>query len=183
MNIKNLIGSLAIVGLIMISFQLNAQEQSEDKRAKIEALRHEYINERLELSEEQEAEMKKIQEEYQAKMKAMRQEHEQVSREMKAEMQERRKEEKELTEEEAREMLMNRLEREESKIKMEKEYTEAMIKAISAKKTVDYKRLEREFKRELLQMLRDDKERHRMREELRRGKMQEGEAKPMPIED
>jgi len=179
MKIKHTIRNLALAGSLLVVIQINAQEQLNEKRAQIEALRQEYIAERLALNEKEQAAFDEVQAEFKTKMKELRNSHEESARQMKKEMHDRRGAESELSEAEAREILMNRLDREEAEIKLEKEYTEAMIEAISAKKTVDYKRLEREFKRELIHMLKDDKSKHRMREELRRKHQREADAEPM----
>ena len=60
---------------------------------------------------------------------------------------------------------------------LEEEYTNKMIETFSAKKVLEYEKAEREFKRELLKMLKDDKPQHEMRNELRQKKRPQGAPK------
>ena len=170
------------ISLCFLSVQAISQERSAEKRAQIEELRQKYINERLELNEEAQKEFDQVQEEFKAKMEALRASQEEVARRLKQEMRGTPKEDIEISEEDARKILMERLAKAESKAQLDRAYTEAMMKAISARKTLEYKRLEREFKRELIQMVKDDRQRHRMNEELRRRKAEEAESKPVEEE-
>jgi len=154
-------------------------QRSAEKRAQIEELRAKYIQERLELTEEEQTAFDEVQADYRKKMSALRSGQEESAREMRAERRERQKEEYGLTEAQAKDMLMKKLDREEAKTQMDKSYTLAMIEAIGARKTVDYKRLEREFKRELIHMVKDRRENHQMKDELKYRKDKEAEAKPI----
>lgn len=150
-----------------------------ERKAQIEKLRQEYINDRLFLSEAEKAKLLEVQSEFEAKRKERMKDLESRAHEMKAEIKEQAQEDVEISEEEAAKLLSLRYEREMERLQLEKEYTEALIEAISAKKTLEYKQLEKEFRKELLQMLRDDKDQHKMREELKRKQMmEEREAKP-----
>ena len=121
---------------------------------------------RMDLSAEEAQKMEAIQKEFQEQMKEQRREEELLIKKLKMRRKEKYQNEAEFTEEEAKEALTKRLEMEEVRIKMEREYTERIISAISAKKTLEYKKYEREFKKELLEMLRDEEKHHHMRREL-----------------
>lgn len=178
MKTKQINTAILFLGMCFLSFTAISQEQLGEKRAQIEELRQNYINERLGLTAAEQKAFEELRKEYKEKIKALRANYEGAARNMRKEMVERPKEDRELSEEQAREILMARIEREEAKTKLDKEYTEALIKAISAKKTIDYKRLEREFKRELIHMVKDDRERHRMNQELRQKRPEEAESRP-----
>lgn len=164
---------LAII-MIHISIGLAAQaDDTEERREAMEKIKQEYIMERMELNDAQKEKLMAIQAEYHLKTLALRKEHSSGARKMKMEMKEKMETEGELSEEESRIALTKRLESEEQRIQLEKKYTNDMIAAISAKKTLEYKKLEREFKRDLLEMLKDDKVKHHMKRELKHEKHME----------
>jgi hypothetical protein len=179
MKMKEFHIALLCIGICLISLEAKSQDQSTEKRAQIEELRQTYIAERLQLSTTEQAAFDKLQKEYLQKLRNLRTEQAGSDRNMREEIVNEPKEDREVSEEKAKEILMARIEREEAKTKLDKEYTEAMIQAISAKKTLEYKRLEREFRRELIHMVKDDRQRHRMNEELRISRTKEAEPKPV----
>lgn len=170
--------AILCLGLCFISTPASSQEQMREKRAQFEELRHTYINERLQLNAEEQKAFAQLQKERREKMRALRMNGAESTSEKRKEMKQAR-EDREISEEEAKRMLMARIDKEEARTKLNREYTEAMIDAISAKKTLEYKRLEREFKRELIHMVKDDRQRHRINEELRHKKPEKAESRPV----
>lgn len=163
---------LPILILVCSSSLFSQNTDDEKRRETMESIKEEYIIERMELSTEDAKKVKEIRKEYQLKMQAQRAKHDKEAAKYRSQMKEKRESEEELTEEEAKMALTHRLQREEEKNRLEREYTEQMIAAISAKKTLEYKKLEREFKKELLEMLKDDEKNHHMREEFQRKRAQ-----------
>jgi len=159
------------IGFLMLAITLSIatfaqSDEAQERRELMESIKQDYIMERMELSEEESKKMTELSNDFREKMKEQRIADQKEMKELRAKMRSKKESEEELTEEEARMALTKKLQMEEKRIRLEKDYTEAMIDAISAKKTVEYKKLEKEFKRELLEMLKDEEKSHQMKKEL-----------------
>jgi hypothetical protein len=167
---KKLVLSLGIV-FLAISGSI-AQEMKEDKRQMMEKLKQTYIQEELQLEEEQMKEFNKIYSEFQQEKELLKEEmHEVRKRHHEMKLDEERL--KEMSEEEALKVLQSKLEREAKLLEIERKYLDQMVESISAVKVLEYKHAEREFKRELLHMLKDEKHQHHMERELMEKKRHE----------
>jgi|GEM_PF-2320008 len=154
--------TLSVLCFLIAGLQSFGQEESESKREILESMKQEYIMESLELTEKQSADfeglLKKHEEEKTALRKELEEKHK-VFTEKKKNM----KADEELSEADAKMFLEHKLSMQEKKIALERKYMDQYVAAIGAKKVIEYRKAEEEFKKELLHMLKDDQREHHMR--------------------
>lgn len=161
-----LIKTLPLAIMILFSVSSIAQKLSEEKREKMEKLKLAYLIVELDLNEEKSAEFEDLYLAYQEERKNLRKEARETHQKMKDANKEDTDYIAKMSEKEAMQSLQNRLKIEENKLAVEKKYMDKMVASIGAKKVLQLKKAEHEFKRELLHMYKDEKHRHHMEKEL-----------------
>ncbi|MEQ8908773.1 MAG: hypothetical protein RIC95_06250 [Vicingaceae bacterium] len=163
MNCKRI---LPLALILLFSLSSIAQGLSEEKREKMEKLKLAYILVELELDEKKAADFQSIYEEYQAERTSLKSEAHEEHKKMRESNQEDADHLENMSEVEALKKLESRIKMEEKKLAMEKKYLDKMVASIGAKKVLQFKKAEHDFRRELLHMYKDDKHRHHMEKEL-----------------
>lgn len=181
-TLKHILTLVLFIGFS--SIQAQEKGQSAEKNQLLDELKRDYIVERLELSEEQSKKFLQLMEEFEAKKKAMKEELGKNRKEHESKRQHAEEDLKNLSEADAKKILETRLIQREKFLKLEREYMDAAIAAISAKKVIAYHHAEKEFHRELLKMLKDGENEHHMREKMmrerKRREMGEKRERPHP---
>ena len=157
--------SLLIGSIYAQEGNLMSNEEAEKKKEVLESMKKSYILETLELNEAQKKEMETLMAAHEAEMKAMKASLEAEKKALKAQHKALQNG-KEVSEVEAAKMLESAMAMKEQQMALERKYMEKYVDAISAKKVLEYRKAEREFKKELLQMLKDDRKEHHMRERM-----------------
>ena len=170
------IAIILLANVLLIGSNAFAQGES-NKEDLLNELKMEYIENAIGLSAEEQVEFEKVYEEYELKRKELRLSHRKAMKEIKKNNSASAEAEAEVSEEEAKKILMMKFENQREIMALEEEYTNKMIETFSAKKVLEYEKAEREFKRELLKMLKDDKPQHEMRNELRHKRRPQGAPK------
>jgi hypothetical protein len=167
--------NILMMGTFLIGTSVFAQEEENNKEDLLNELKMEYIEEAIGLSSEEQLAFEKVYEDYELKRKELRLEQRKEIRAVKKSNS--AESEAEISEEDAKKILMMKFENQREMMALEEEYTNKMIETFSAKKVLEYEKAEREFKRELLKMLKDDKPQHEMRNELRQKRRPQGTPK------
>ncbi len=167
---KALLPSILCFALSAASFAPSAVAQDEDlapiskdRLQEIKAQKSAYITTQLGLTPEQAQQFWPIYNEMDEKREALR-------REMKDILKVGRDSDKELTESEASQLIEKGLVNRQKELDLEKTYTERFKKAIGAVKTVQLRKAEHDFNREVLRKFRDRMEDRRGKEGPQRGR-------------
>jgi hypothetical protein len=158
--------NIFFVSLFLLNIHSFAQELNPEKRAKMEKLKQAFILIELELEEEKEAEFRAIYEAYQSEKEALQIDRIVQGREIRSERVDDSSKLMALSEAEALERLESRIQKEQERLDLEKKYLSKMVESIGAKKVLQYKMAEHNFRRHLLRMFKDEKHRHHMESEL-----------------
>ena len=122
-----------------------------DKEDKIEALKVGFITKELGLTSNEAEKFWPVYNEMEAKMKEIRQSHRKINQELK-------ESEEKISNDDAKKKLNTLFENEQKELDLKKEYSEKFIKIIGEKRTLKLLSLEHEFRRVLLERLKDRKE-------------------------
>jgi len=167
-NLK-LIATLCLSLLIGSTYaqedKVMSKEEAEKKKEVLESMKKSYILETLELDDTQQKEMEALMAAHKAEMKAMKESMEAEKKALKAQHK-ALIDGKDVSEADAAKMLESAMAMKEKQMALERKYMEKYVDAISAKKVLEYRKAEREFKKELLHMLKDDRKEHHMRERM-----------------
>lgn len=149
-----MIQKLALVLLpLLFAANLVAQSQGPDERDKdkIEALKVGFITKELSLTSAEAEKFWPVYNEMDAKMKELRHDCRKIN-------QDTRESEDKMSNEDAKKKLATLFENDQKELDLKKEYSEKFIKIIGEKRTLKLLSLEHEFRRVLLERLKDRKE-------------------------
>lgn len=150
-KIQQLTGIL--IPLLFASMAFGQGDEShKEKDEKIEALKVGFITKELNLTSTEAEKFWPIYNEMDAKMKEIRQSCRKINRELK-------ESEEKITNEDAKKKLNTLFENDQKELDLKKEYSEKYIKIIGEKRTLKLLSLEHEFRRVLLDRLKDHKDR------------------------
>lgn len=158
--------SLLVSGLAAQQEQLMSKEEAEKKKEVLESMKESYILETLELNEAQRKEMETLMRAHKEEMKAMRTAMEAEKKALKEQYRALKEGEK-IAEADAKKLVESAMAMKEKQMALERKYMEKYVDAISAQKVLEYRKAEKEFKKELLHMLKDDRKEHHMRERMK----------------
>jgi hypothetical protein len=131
-----------------VAFSASSQEDNKDKEDKIEALKVGFITKELSLSSSEAEKFWPIYNELDTKMKDLRQSNRKINQEL-------RESEDKISNEDAKKKLNTLFENDQKELDLKKEYSEKFIKIIGEKRTLKLLSLEHEFRRVLLERLKD----------------------------
>lgn len=124
------------------------EENSKEKEDKIEALKVGFITKELNLTTSEAEKFWPIYNEMDAKMKEIRQSCRKINKEL-------RESEEKISNDDAKKKLNTLFENDQKELDLKKEYSEKFIKIIGEKRTLKLLSLEHEFRRVLLERLKD----------------------------
>jgi hypothetical protein len=151
MNVIACMILLLAFGFSTAQGQPPSAEKRKERIEKIKAYKREFIQQELELTADEEVGFWKVYDEFELKRDELRKEHHQLREKF------RGKKPEEFSEAEAEEILANEMLMKEKRLKLDKEYDAALKGVIPATKILKLHRLERQFKRKLLQKMGDHK--------------------------
>ncbi len=128
-----------------------AQGPGDDKEDKIEALKVGFITKELNLTTAEAEKFWPIYNEMDGKMKELRQDCRKINKEL-------RESEDKMTNDDAKKKLATLFENDQKELDLKKEYSEKFIKIIGEKRTLKLLSLEHEFRRVLLERLKERRE-------------------------
>ena len=141
--------------LLTILFTANTFDQGpgddKEKDDKIEALKVGFITQELNLSSTEAEKFWPVYNEMEAKMKEIRQNTRKINNEL-------RESEEKISNDDAKKKLNTLFENDQKELDLKKEYSEKFIKIIGEKRTLKLLSLEHEFRRVLLERLKDRKD-------------------------
>jgi hypothetical protein len=161
---KNNIINIFTFVLVALALPAYAQMDQERKRELIEKLKKEYLLEQLELEEGQQGKFEDLYDDYTESKIALRQERIENRQEIRTKLGEGSGDE--MTEGEASDILQAQINRQMDMLDKEREFQQNMIAQMGAVKTLKFYQAEKNFRKELLRMIKDKEEYHDLRKEL-----------------
>lgn len=142
-----------VLPLLLIASNTFAQgdDHIPEKEDKIEALKVGFITKELNLTSAEAEKFWPVYNEMEAKMKDLRQSNRKINQELK-------ESEEKISNDEAKKKLNTLFENDQKELDIRKEYSEKFIKIIGEKRTLKLLSLEHEFRRVLLERLKDRKD-------------------------
>jgi len=148
--------------ILFLGFFSLANAQEENVRSKIESARIGLITERLNLTPEQAEKFWPLYNEFRQKNNALKDEYQQAKRDLGGDNP---------TEEQQRELLNLGLKLKERKVSLERNYSDRMMKIISAQQLMSLRQAEEDFRRMLIEQIQkrrlQEGRRNRIRERIR----------------
>lgn len=143
---------LFLIALLLIPFLGNSQgDDKEDRDDKIERLKIAFITQKLDLTSEEAEKFWPIYNEMEKKIKELRKANRSIDKELYDNYDK-------LSDEDAKKKLNTIFENETKETTIRKEYAEKIAKVIGSKRTLKLLSLEHEFRRELLETLRENRQ-------------------------
>ena len=140
-----------LLPILLASNAFGQEEMNKDKEDKIEALKVGFITKELNLTTTEAEKFWPVYNEMDAKMKEIRQSCRKINQEL-------RESEEKISNDDAKKKLAALFENDQKELDLKKEYSEKFIKIIGEKRTLKLLSLEHEFRRVLLERLKDRKD-------------------------
>jgi len=139
------------IPILLASNAFGQEEMNKEKEDKIEALKVGFITQELNLTTTEAEKFWPVYNEMDAKMKEIRQSCRKINQEL-------RESEEKISNDDAKKKLATLFENDQKELDLKKEYSEKFIKIIGEKRTLKLLSLEHEFRRVLLERLKDRKD-------------------------
>lgn len=139
------------IPILLVSNAFGQEEMNKEKEDKIEALKVGFITQELNLTSTEAEKFWPVYNEMDAKMKEIRQSCRKINQEL-------RESEEKISNDDAKKKLATLFENDQKELDLKKEYSEKFIKIIGEKRTLKLLSLEHEFRRVLLERLKDRKD-------------------------
>lgn len=139
------------IPILLASNVFGQEEMNKEKEDKIEALKVGFITNELNLTTAEAEKFWPVYNEMDAKMKEIRQSCRKINQEL-------RESEEKISNDDAKKKLATLFENDQKELDLKKEYSEKFIKIIGEKRTLKLLSLEHEFRRVLLERLKDRKD-------------------------
>lgn len=149
-NFNHKIFSIFVISFLMfgsIMAQPPSREDRKERMEKIKQLKRDFIKKNLELTAHESSGFWVVYDSFEQRREALRKEH----RTLRQKFKDKRPEN--FTEEDAQEILDNEMRIKEKRLSLDKEYELALREVLSASKVLKLYKLERQFKRKLLQKM------------------------------